>query len=80
MPVVRRADDDGVHVLARQHFAVVARGEELVAPDLAGAFQASVVDVGDGHQFHAADIERVARIAAPLASGADQRDADAVAG
>ena len=78
--MVGRADDDGVDVFARQHLAIVARGEELVAPDFAGAFQAAVVDIGDGDEFYAADIERIAGIAAALPSGADQGDADAVVG
>ena len=52
----------------------------MLAPHFAGAFQASVVDIGDGSQFHAADAERVARVVAPLASGANQRDADVPSG
>ena len=56
VPVVGGADDHGVDVLARQHFAVIARGEEVIAPDFLGAGQAAVVDIGDGHQFYAADV------------------------
>jgi len=32
VPVVGRADDDGVDVVAREDFLVVARGEDVVAP------------------------------------------------
>src|SRR5262249_52782118 len=56
VPVVGCADDDGVDIFTREDFAVVASGEELVAPDFAGAFQASVVNIGDGDDFYTADI------------------------
>ena len=72
VPVVGRGDDHGVDVLARQHLAIVARGEEVVAADFLGARQAAVVDVADGHQFDAGEGQRVVGVAGAHAAGADE--------
>ena len=80
MPVVGRRDDHGVDVRARQDLAIVARGDEPVAEDLAGARQAAVVDVGDGHQLDAGDLERGLGVARALAADADRGEADALVG
>ena len=53
VPVVGSGDDHGVDVFAREHLAIVARGEDLVAVDLAGARQPAVVDIADGREFDA---------------------------
>ena len=73
-------DDDGVDILARQHLAVIARGEDLVALDLLGARQPALVDVADGRQLHAAGGDRSAGVAAALYAVADQGHAHAIVG
>ena len=80
MPVVGRGDHHGVDIRARQHFAIIARGEKLVAPALFGAREPALVDVGDRHQFDAGHLLRRFGVAAAHAARADQRDADAVVG
>ena len=47
VPVVGNRDDDGVHVFAREHLAVVARGEDLVSPDLPRLREPAFVNIGD---------------------------------
>jgi hypothetical protein len=53
MPVVGRGDQHRVDIRPRQHLAIIARGEKLLAPALFGAREPPFVDVGDRHQFDA---------------------------
>ena len=80
VPVVGDGEDDGVHVLPRQDFAIVARGEELAAPDFLGASEAAFVDVADRDQFDAAGGQGAARVAAAANAVSDESDANAVVG
>ncbi len=66
MPVVGSADDDGVDVLALEDLAVVACGEDPVAPEFADAGEATVVDVGCGGDFDTGVLEGVADVALAL--------------
>ena len=61
VPVVGSGDEDGVDVLAGEDLAVVAGGEEVVAPELFGVGEAAVVAVGYGDEFDSGDLERGAR-------------------
>jgi hypothetical protein len=67
--------DDGVDVRPRQHVAVVARREEVGAPELLRARQPAVIDVGHRFQRGARDAQRGPRVAHPLTAGANQPQA-----
>ena len=71
VPMVGRCDDDGVDILARQHFAIIARGEQVAAPQFFGARQTAVVDVAHCDQLHAGKRYGIARVAHAHAAGAD---------
>ena len=73
MPVIRRSDQDGVHVLAGQDLAIIPRGEEVRSPHLLAVGQSPVIAVGNGDQLHTRTLQRVARVALALDAGADQR-------
>ena len=74
VPVIRRADNDRIDILARQNLVVVARGEDVVAPDFFAAREPPVVAVGHRHQLHARHLHGRARIAHALSARANQRD------
>ena len=65
MPVVGRADDDGVNVFARQNLAVVARGKEVVAPKFLAVLKPAVVAVGHGHQLDSGNLDGLCGIPWP---------------
>src|SRR5262249_6265522 len=79
VPVIRRADDHRLDVRPCEHLAIVARGEDLAAPDLLRAGEAAVVDVGDRRELDARDAQRAARIGRSLSARADERDAGTIA-
>ena len=74
VPVVGSRDDYRVHILARQNFAVIPRGEQIRAPQLASACEAAIVDVAHRHQLHSGDRSRVLGIATAHAAYADGGD------
>jgi hypothetical protein len=76
--VIRCRDQHRIDVAARQHLAVVARREELIAPALPGERQPSVVDVGGRHQFDAWRPQRREQILLAANPDADCGEADAV--
>jgi hypothetical protein len=78
VPMIGRGDDHGVDVGPREHLAIVARGEDVLSPELLGARQAAVVDVGDGDDLDTGRGEGDAGVPHALAAGADQRDLDLV--
>ena len=80
MPVIGRADDDGVDVGASKNFLVVAGSEDVVAPEFLAVLQASVVTVGGGDEFHAGDLNGDPRVSLPLAAGANEGDLDVIVG
>ena len=79
MPVVGRAHDDRVDIVAREHFLVVT-GREDVPVALAGGVQAAIEDVARGHELDAGDAKCSVYIRHPHATRADNRQADAVGG
>ena len=78
VPVIRGRDDDGIDLRAREHLAVIARGEDTVAPDFFGPRQAAVIYVGDRDDLHAGNAERRPRVAHPLQPCPDERNLDRV--
>ena len=80
MPVVGRGDEHGIDIRPRQHLAIIARGEKLLAPTLFGAREPPLVDVGDRHQFDARHCLRRLGVAGAHTARADQRHADTVVG
>src|SRR5207253_4913295 len=73
VPVVGRGDQDRVDVRAGQNLPVVARGEDVVAPELLRVGQAPVVTVRNRHQLHARRLDRSPGVALALPARADQR-------
>ena len=80
VPVVGRADDHRVNILARQNLVVVAGGEDVVAPEFLAVLQPAVVAVGHGHQLHAGNLHGGLGVALSLPARADQRDLDVIVG
>ena len=79
VPVVRRAHDDRVDVVAGEDFPVVARRED-VAVALASGVEAPVEDVARGHEFDAGDAQRRVHVGHAHPARADDGQADAVGG
>src|SRR5579872_1107141 len=78
VPVVRRPNNDGVDIFARQHLAIIACGEHVVTPELLSALAAAVIAVAHCEQFDASNEQRVFGVAASLATRSDQCDLDGV--
>ena len=78
--MIGRADDDGVDIFARQDFFVIARGEDVVAPEFLAVLEASVVTIGHGNELHAGNLERGTGVSLALPTGADQGDLDVIVG
>ncbi len=72
VPVVGGGDDDGVDVFAGEDLAVVAGGEDVVAPELLGVGEAAVVAVGDGDELDAGNLHGDLGVALALDAGADE--------
>src|SRR5207253_1244982 len=80
MPVVRCSDDHGIDVLACKHFAMVAGGKNVSAPQLSAAFNTALVEVACGDELNTGERGRHACIALAHATGANQRDLDIIVG
>ena len=80
VPVIRRADDDGVNILTRQNLFVVACREDVVAPEFLAVFEPPVVTVRHGDQLHARNLHRNLRVSLALTTGPDQRDLNVIVG
>ncbi len=80
VPVVGAGDDHRVDVLPVEDLPVVARRVDVLAELGAALLEAAVVDVGRGDQLDAGHLERRLRVALAHAPGAQEGDADAVAG
>ena len=80
VPVVRGSDDDGIDVLAGEHFPIVASGKEPVSVDFAGARQPAVIKVADRDQLDTRNRLRVVGIAHTHSAETDGCDTNAVVG
>ena len=85
VPVIGRADDDRVDVLAVEHAAEVARRQlgrllEVLVDALARVFVICSSSTSQSATHCAPSAQRVAQIAAAHAAAADQADADAPVG
>jgi hypothetical protein len=78
--VVRRTDNHGVDIFAGQNLVVVARGKDIVAPDLLAVRQPSVVAIGHGHQLDTGNLDRNLRVSLSLPACANQRYLNVVVG
>ena len=78
VPVVRRGDQHGIHIGARQNLVIIAGGEDGVAPELATMRQPAVVAIGGSHQAYAGHLERHPGVILPLAARADQSQLDLI--
>jgi len=78
VPVIRRRDDDGIDIRPRQHFPVVARREEVSAPELFREREPSFVDVGNRHQLDARRLQRRAHVLLAANARADRGKANPV--
>ena len=81
MPVIGRADDDGIDVVAVEHAAEVPRGElrrlvELLCDAVLRLRHLLVVDVAERDALRA-ESKHVAKVAGALAAAADQADSHA---
>ena len=80
VPMVGRADDDGVDVFALQNLAVVAGGKDVIAPEFLAVLEAAVVAIRHGNELHAGNLQRNLGISLALTAGADQRDLNMIVG
>ena len=80
MPVVGSADDHGVDVRARQHFAIIARREYLVSPAFFGSRQPALINVRGGYDLDAMLSKRGDCVFRSHSARADQRNLYAVVG
>jgi len=74
VPMVGRANDDGVDVLALQNLTVVARSKDVVAPEFLAVLEAAVVAIRHGNELHTRNLQRYLRISLTLTTRPDQRD------
>src|SRR4029077_13106529 len=80
VPVIGRADDHRVHIFSRQDFLVVARGENVIAPEFLAVLETAVVTVGYGYELHTGDSDRGPRVSLALNAGSNQVELDVIVG
>ena len=78
VPVIRRADDDGVDLPVVQDTAIVGDLQRGGTGDLGGLEQARLVDVTDGRHLVAGQLLQMRHEAARSAAGPDDADADSI--
>src|SRR5260370_14585035 len=80
VPVIGRADDHRVHIFSRQDFLVVARGENVIAPEFLAVFETSVVTIGYGNELHTGDLNGGPGLFLALNACSDHGDLDVIVG
>ncbi len=80
VPVIGRADDDGIDVFAIKNLLVILGGEDVRAMDFLHMGEAAVVAIAGGDQLRQAGGDGGTRIALPHAATADEGDLDFVVG
>ncbi len=80
VPMVRRADDNRVDVLASQHLRVVARGEDIVSPKLLAMHEPPVIAIGNSDELYAWDLDGRLRISHALPASPNQSDLNVIVG
>ena len=80
VPMVGGGDDNGIDILASQDLAVVACGEDVVAPNLLAVRQPSVVTVGHGDKLYAGNLHGNFGVSLALNTSPDQRDLNLIVG
>ena len=92
MPVVRRADDDGIQIWPGQHVSeITILGTTFVLAGLllvgvcllrqiVGVFHLSRIDVADGDDLDGRHFEQVSQMARGHAASADDADGDTIVG
>src|SRR5580698_7609240 len=65
MQMVRRSDDDGVHVFVVEKSAIVAAGWNVPAPGLFGSLMASFVEVGRAYAYTGGNLASGSQQVAP---------------
>ena len=74
MPMVGRADNDGVDILTRQNLLVVTGGKDVVAPKFLAVLEPPVVTVRDGYELYARNLHSNLGVSLALNTSAKQRD------
>ena len=80
MPMIGRADNDGVYIFALQNLSVVAGGVDILAIGFAHALQPPVIAITGSHQLGQPGRDGTAGIGLSHATAADERDLDFVVG
>jgi hypothetical protein len=80
MPVVGRADDDGVDVVTRENLPVVPRGEEVAPVALFRIGQPAVEAVGGGGELHTWHLQRRVHVGHSHAARTDHRQVYSIVG
>jgi arginase family enzyme len=78
--VVRRGDDDGVDVVSLKDFPIILGGEEFLAVDLLGPFQAAYVEVGRRQELDPRVSQCGSYVVKALDAHPDTRQSDGVIG
>jgi len=80
VPMIGSADDDGVHVFARQDLVVVACGKNVRAPHFLAVFEPSIIRIGDRDEFDSGNLKGGPGIELALTTSADQRNLNVIIG
>ena len=80
VPVIGRADDDGIDIFASEDLFVILSGEDVRAVDFLHVREAPVVAIAGGYQFGEPGGYGGMRIALPHAAAANEGDLDFVVG
>ncbi len=76
MPVIRRRDQDGVHVLAREQGVIVACRERLRLRELLGQLQVRLIDIAQRHHARVGHFRERPHEMPAAPAGADQANVD----
>ena len=80
VPVVRGGDEHRIDVFARENFAVVAGGEQILAPHLLAVLAPAGVQIGHRHQLDARHLHGRVSIVLAAPAGSDESKVNVVVG
>src|SRR6266852_3363778 len=80
VPMVGRADNDGVDILTCQDLSVVTGSKDVIAPEFLAVLEPAVVTVRHSYELHARNLHSYLCVSLALNTSPNQRDLNMIVG